>query len=237
MPKQDFYCKWAGFYAGEAALKKTDAVVLVEGKTDKPFWEKIFQHAQKCVRIMAANETKTETGGKVECLKYYCFLSKRFFICIDSDYDYILQSQPERHARNFVLQTYAYAIENHYLASNVGLQDFLKRYATIIYPAFLSHLATGSQMRDFNIRKFSKDIAFTDGHNDNLEVLQKKLQAKYPNAQPIATATAAGLTADNTYLFIKAKSLRGRLQCGDDLSFSHFPMNKIIEDIAVIFAN
>jgi hypothetical protein len=235
MPAHNFYRKWASFHVGEAALKKIDAVALVEGKADKPFWGKIFRHTKKQVRVIAGSDTKTHTGGKQECLKYFPFLTEQFFICIDSDYDYIRQSQPAHHVRNFVLQTYAYAIENHYLAANAGLQDFLQKYSVIIHPAFLTHLAAGSKMQAFN-REFNEDITFADRRTPALEALQKNIRAKYP-AGTIAntTATAAGLVPDNTYLFIPAKILKHKLQCGDNLSFAHFPMNKIIDDIKTLF--
>ncbi|MDR0729997.1 MAG: DUF4435 domain-containing protein [Prevotellaceae bacterium] len=239
MPAHNFYRKWARFYAGETALKKIDAVALVEGKTDKPFWGKIFHHTQNRVRIIAGSETKTQTGGKQECLKYYPFLTRRFFICIDSDYDYVLQSQPAHNVRRFVLQTYTYAIENHYLAANAELQEFLKQYAAIIYPAFLSHLATGSKMKEFN-KEFNALISFADRRESSLEALQKNIRKKYPDALPLKPTTLiagnAGLVPDNTYLFIPAKTLKHKLQCGDDLSFAHFPMNKIIDDISRLTA-
>ncbi|MDR0694967.1 MAG: DUF4435 domain-containing protein [Prevotellaceae bacterium] len=236
MQRRDYYRKWAMFYAKEAALEKIDAVIFVEGETDKPFWEKIFRHARKQVRTISGCNTDTKTGGKQECLKYSGFLSKRFFICIDSDYDYILQSQPTHCVQNFILQTYAYAIENHYLAANAGLQDFLKKYSAIIYPAFSAHLANGNRIAEFN-RKFNDDIAFANRQDATLDALQKNIRVKYPSGTVAVSATAAGLTVDNTYLFIPAKTLKHKLQCGDNLSFSHFPMNKIMEDIATLFAN
>jgi hypothetical protein len=236
----NFYRKWALYHDGEATLKRRDAVVLVEGKTDKPFWEKVFTHAQKQVRVLAsvhvadttaattANDNR-QPGGKQACLKYLPYLGKRFFICIDSDYDYIRQAQPARNAQTFVLQTYAYAIENHYLASHHRLQGFLKKYSVIIYPAFLTHLATGSVMRDF-----LRDIALAGAHDKALDTLQRNLQAKYPDTRTDAPVTA-DLTPDNAYLFINAKMLKRTLQCGEELSFTHFPMNRIQADIDLIF--
>ncbi|MDR1681270.1 MAG: DUF4435 domain-containing protein [Prevotellaceae bacterium] len=237
MSEHHFYRKWARFYAGEAVLKRIDAVALVEGKTDKPFWEKIFHHTKKQVHIIAGSETKTHTGGKQECLKYFPFLTRRFFICIDSDYDYILQLRPAYRARRFVLQTYAYAIENHYLAANAGLQAFLKRYSAIIYPAFLTLLASGSKMKEHN-RDFNDRIAFADRRESSLEALQATIRARYPVVPRLPQtdiATAAGLVPENTYLFIPAKTLKHKSGCGDALSFAHFPMNKIIEDIESMF--
>lgn len=240
MSAHSFYRKWARFYESETILKGVDAIVLVEGKTDKPFWEKVFHHAQKRVRLIAGSETKTRTGGKQECLKYYPFLRRRFFICIDSDYDYILQTRSAHNIRHFVVQTYAYAIENHYLAANAGLQQFLQRYSAIIYPAFLHHLSLGPRMKEFN-KDFNTITAFTDMRESSLIALQKNIQKRYPNNLPItSTVTMAidiGLCPDNTYLFIPAKILKHKLRCSDDLSFTHFPMNRILDDIRQLMAD
>jgi trans-aconitate methyltransferase len=235
MPAQDYYRKWAAFHAGEAALKKMDAVALVEGKTDKPFWAQLFRHAQKKVRIIAGSDTETHTGGKQECLKYARFVSAHFCICIDSDYDYIRRRRPPAcKTPKGVLQTYAYAIENHYLAANAGLQDFLKKYSAVIYPAFLAFLAYGGRMAEHS-REFNSDIAFADRRDTTLDALQKNLREKYAGAVPGIPNAAAGLTAENTFLFIPAKTLKHKLQCGEELSFDHYPMTKIIDDIARLF--
>jgi hypothetical protein len=66
-----------------------------------------------------------------------------------------------------------------------------------------------------------------------LEVLQRRIKKRLPPHAP-NRYTASGLTAGNTYLYIKAKLLKSVLKCKENLSFGHFPMNKILEDAAGI---
>jgi hypothetical protein len=228
MSTLDFYRKWAISYSNEPYLKRHDAVVMVEGKMDKPFWDAVFKHFSKQVRVITgAENAERQTGGKRECLKYLPHVGRRFFICIDSDYDYIKQAKPEYNAQNFVVQTYTYAIENHYLASKEGLQDFLKRYSNIIYGAFLAHLAA-----DGSVNAFCESVALPNARDKALEELQRNMQK--PPACANHRYAAQGLTADNVFLFMKAKMLMQMLNCGNELSFDHFPMDKIGEDIAEI---
>lgn len=231
MPELDYHRKWAAFHSNECLLKKLDAVVRVEGKTDKPFWEAVFAHFAKRVRVISGEHgSQKQPGGKQECLKYLPHLSNRFFICIDSDYDYVKQAQPAHNAKNFVLQTYTYAIENHYLASNNKLQGFLRQYSNAIYGAFLAHLTQGGSVNDF-----CKSVAIANARDESLAALRNKIRKKQPSCAGNRYA-AQGLTADNVYLFVKAKKLKRALRCDNKLSFEHFPMNKIRGDIARILS-
>jgi hypothetical protein len=229
MSDSNFYRKWAKWYTNQTYLKRIDAVVHVEGETDKSFWQKVLSHAGLRVRPVAGSDNlEDQTSGKKQCLKYLPYLNPRFFVCVDSDYDYLKKQQPENFSKFFVLQTYTYAIENHYLASNAGLQNFLQKYANIIYPAFLSHLAENSP-----IDEFCRFVAPKSPVATTLEKLQQNVWKRYPDEKP-NLYTAAGLNADNVYLFMKAKLLKSALKCGEYLTFDHFPMNKIFADIAAL---
>ena len=225
-PGNNFYRKWARWYTDQTYLKRLDAIVHVEGETDKMFWKQALAHAGLNVRPVSGSDNREDqTSGKKQCLKYRPYLNPRFFICIDSDYDYLKQTQPQYGVKDFILQTYTYAIENHYLASNLSLQDFLRTYSRIIYPAFLLHLDNNSPIDEFC--RFSTPSA----NPAALEALQRRIKKRLPSHPP-NRYTASGLTADNTYLYIKAKLLKSVLKCKEHLSFEHFPMNKILEDVA-----
>jgi hypothetical protein len=227
-PGNNFYRKWARWYTGQTYLKRLDAIVHVEGETDKIFWKQVLAQAGLNVRPVSGSDNReNQTSGKKQCLKYRPYLSPRFFICIDSDYDYLKQTPPPYSAKDFILQTYTYAIENHYLASNPFLQDFLRAYSRIIYPAFLAHLDDDSPIDEFC--RFTVPSA----NHAALETLQRRIKKRLPAHAP-NRYTASGLTSDNTYLYIKAKLLKSALKCKENLSFKHFPMNKILEDAAGI---
>ena len=101
------------------------------------------------------NEFGHETSGVTQCLKYFDFLSPGFFICIDSDYRYLMREK-RIHVKHFVLQTYTYSFENHHCFAE-GLDDvcsrvthfrnnvfnfrrFLGDFSAIIYDLFIWHL-------------------------------------------------------------------------------------------------
>jgi hypothetical protein len=226
MSENNFYRKWARWYTDQTYLKRIAAIVHVEGETDKVFWKQTLAHAGLNVRPVSGSDNREDqTSGKKQCLKYRPYLNPRFFICIDSDYDYLKQTQPGYSAQDFILQTYTYAIENHYLACNPFLQDFLRRYSRIIYPAFLAHLDDNSP-----IDEFCRHIV-SSANASSLEALQRRIKKRMP-PHTSNHYTASGLTSDNTYLYIKAKILKSVLKCKENLSFKHFPMNKILEDAA-----
>jgi len=234
MSKENFYKKWAAWHTNEASHKKLDAVALVEGSVDdKSFWGKVFNHAQINVKVISGvDNAENKATGKTVCLKYLSFLNKRFFICIDSDYDYIAQRPVNYSACTFVLKTYAYAIENHYLASLTDeRQFFLVRYSNIIYEAFVAHLNDGGD----SASAFCRKVAPANAKESGLEELQKRIgELKEVDALSINKYLERGLTNDNAYLFVKAKILKNRLQCREELTFDHFPMDKILEDVQLI---
>ncbi|MDR3180787.1 MAG: DUF4435 domain-containing protein [Prevotellaceae bacterium] len=228
MPGNNFYRKWARWYTDQTYLKRLDAIVHVEGETDKIFWKQVLAHAGLNVRAVSGSDNREDqTSGKKQCMKYRAYLNPRFFICIDSDYDYLKQAQPLYGVKDFILQTYTYAIENHYLASNPFLQDFLQAYSRTIYPAFLAHLNDNSP-----IDEFCRFIV-PSANPAALEALQRRIKKRL-HSQLSNRYAASGLTADNAYLYIKAKLLKSILRCKENLSFTHFPMNKILEDAAQI---
>lgn len=160
--KEDFYRLAALNFAGTAAMNRYTAVVHVEGKTDIVFWRKILDqyypqgkfHFIYYSKTFKYNEDGTMSSGSSQCLNYKPYLSEKFFICIDSDYRY-LQQEEGINIKNFIFQTYTYAIENHYCYApslNKALEKaaqikndffdfniFLKNYSNTIYEFFIWH--------------------------------------------------------------------------------------------------
>ncbi len=103
-------------YRGAATLLKCEASIHVEDFEDAVFWERIFYHflpENKYNFIYYSQSPKgNKTTGCEQCLKYKAFLDKQLFICIDSDYRYLLQEH-EINVTNYIIQSYTYSIENH----------------------------------------------------------------------------------------------------------------------------
>ncbi len=158
--KDTFYKDLASRYANEAKMLRCTAAIHVEATSDKIFWEKIFKYLlpEKKFHFIAYTQTKDnkEATGCAICLKYkkLGYLSDKFFICIDSDYRYLLEEKGID-AKNFVFQTYTYSIENHWcypdninsFFNKCGLQNtkfdfnrFLIDYSATLYELFLYHL-------------------------------------------------------------------------------------------------
>ncbi|MCE8622371.1 DUF4435 domain-containing protein [Bacteroides fragilis] len=96
--------------------------VLVEDELDVPFWHDALSQCcpNRKFRISpysytSTTETSPLSKGKAQILKESKNLGDRYIGCVDSDYDYLLETpekaimNPDRH----ILQTYTYSIENH----------------------------------------------------------------------------------------------------------------------------
>ncbi len=168
---------YARRFALDAKMFRCRAAVHVENKDDIVFWSAVLRHFLPGERFHfiagSRNEYGHETSGVTQCLKYYNYLSSDFFICIDSDYRYLMREEG-MDARHFVLQTYTYSFENHHCFAE-GLQDvcervthipntlfdfrkFLGEYSRIIYDLFIWHLyfmgADPSRFTRYEFNKF-----------------------------------------------------------------------------------
>ena len=157
--KEKYYYHAAKRFMMDAQLLRCRAAIHVEDKDDIVFWSNIFKHFRPNDRFHfiagSRNERGHETRGVTQCLKYVKYLNPKFFICIDSDYRYLLQEQGID-VKHYIFQTYTYSFENHHcydkglnelcyritaLPNNVfDFHQFLKEYSNIVYKLFLWHL-------------------------------------------------------------------------------------------------
>lgn len=144
----DVYKEQAQFFANVPLMQSgVVASVHLEDGDDKDFWNAVLQihHPGRYYFITHSRSPKGfDTKGCEQCLKYRPYLSKRFFICIDSDMRYLLQEQ-DIDAANYICQTYTYSWENHYCEASALQQRFVKKsldkVATFDFPTFLSELS------------------------------------------------------------------------------------------------
>lgn len=131
-------------------------------------------------------------------------LGENMIACVDSDYDYLLQgrTQTSRYIINcsYVLQTYAYAIENYHCYAE-GLHEvcvmatlndhmlidfpaFMKLYSQIAYPLFIWSVWFYRQhnLSEFSLLDFCSyvklDQVSTRHPERSLEVMAKKVNRK-----------------------------------------------------------
>lgn len=112
--------------------RRYTASVHLEHKADERFWDAVLQATHKG-QYNYIYESRVEkdgnlTSGVDQCLRYRPYLSKTFFVCIDSDLRYMLQ-EPGIDVGHYILQTYTYSWENHYC-----LADQIQQLLTALSP-------------------------------------------------------------------------------------------------------
>lgn len=199
----DIYQEQARFFANVPLMQSgVVASVHLEDGDDKGFWNTMLQtrHPGHYYFITHSRSPKGyDTKGCEQCLKYRPYLSKRFFICIDSDMRYMLQ-EPNLDAANFICQTYTYSWENHYCESSALQRRFEKqcpdKAATFDFSIFLTELSKSmykplllllyclkNDKPDFNLRMFSaclpnqcKRIELADNGKSLIERITKNFE-------------------------------------------------------------
>jgi len=130
-------------------------MVYVENEDDIPFWRGVFDRYAPHLHFEISFPSYHLARGKEEVLKIQA--GEYLLLCVDSDYDYLLQDATEVSKRinhdPYIFQTYTYSIENYkcYAESlkevcvSSSLNDkevfdlvrFIKLYSLIIYELFL----------------------------------------------------------------------------------------------------
>ena len=215
--KYDFYRLAAKRFKAETKLYGCTAAIHLENKNDEIFWGKILKEVfpDKKFRFISASRSigGNITCGCTQCLHYKDFLSKEFWIAIDSDYRYL--NQQEEITRNpYILQTYTYSFENHFCygenanqaeieccgAVKIDFTQFLREYSRIVYPLLVWQL----YMQDvapqtFPQRVFHRLLTLPIGakaaENNGASILQllkervRKLETHFRNQFPEADPT------------------------------------------------
>lgn len=170
----DVYQEQARYFANVQIMQSgVVASVHLEDDNDKKFWNAILQdqHPGRYYFITHSRNPKgLDAKGCNQCLNYRPYLSKKFFICIDSDMRYLLQ-EPNLDAAHFVCQTYTYSWENHYCEAKelqkrftekcpekaclFNFETFLSAYSSAVFkPLLLLLYCLRSCKTDFTKRMF-----------------------------------------------------------------------------------
>jgi hypothetical protein len=154
-----FYQQLAINIKGQARLQRYDAVAHLEASEDEHFWSRFFKRYAPDKKILflahSSNEKGVETSGVDHSFLFRKYLDKQFFICIDSDYRYLMREHNIDY-KHFIFQTYTYSFENHHCVPQLldevckqccGLYNdffdfdrFLKEYSRIVFDLFIWHL-------------------------------------------------------------------------------------------------
>lgn len=162
----------------EVFFLRIEKVVLVEDTADKPFWTFTLDEMIKGEYEIFpfVNHPTYDTTGKSALIKHYSsFTSSDFIICVDSDYDYLLENTHLK--KPFIFQTYTYSFEN-YICYHEGIKnvlekaidtegvqfdfvDYFKRYSVGIYDLLLCSLYSEKlKDRQLSIHECVKQAGF-----------------------------------------------------------------------------
>lgn len=212
--------KYVGKYLETRSKYRSTKIITVwvENEEDVPFWYSFFSELISDVKL---NISAPSTGekGKKSIRKYFGQEGKHFLLCVDSDYDYILQTDIAKQIQNspYLFQTYCYAIENfRCIPRNLekitvqatlktdfdfDFRYFLEEYSTIIYPLFLQFLENQNiELPIFKKLKLESDntISFSNLENDVKFELAKN--------ENILTKEF-NIPSEETYLYLRGHDL------------------------------
>ena len=218
----DIYQEQARYFANVPLMQSgVVASVHLEDGDDKSFWNAMLQ-SKRPGRYYFVTHSRSpkgyDTTGCEQCLKYRPYLSKRFFICIDSDMRYLLQ-EPNLDASSFVCQTYTYSWENHYCeasalqhrfetqspdkATTFDFQAFLSSLSKVIYkPLLLLLYCLKNDKTDFNLRMFSACVpnqCKRDELADNGKALVERIEKNFEQYLNTSFAKSVDLDAESNY--------------------------------------
>ena len=198
--------------------KRRRIVAYVESYDDVAFWRTLlseFETDECYFQVMLPSQTSLSKGKKTVLLNTLNAdeLGRSLIACVDSDYDFLMQGGTVLSRRinenPFVLQTYAYAIENYLCYAEslhevcvqatlndrqlVDFPEFMRRYSRVAYPLFLWHVWFYRQhdtntfpMYDFNQCVRLQDVSLNhlyrclDDMKQRVDAKLSELRTRFP---------------------------------------------------------
>ncbi len=189
--------------------KRRRIVAYVESYDDVAFWRTLlseFETDECYFQVMLPSQDSLSKGKKTVLLNTLNAdeLGSSLIACVDSDYDFLMQGATAQSRRingnPFVLQTYAYAIENYLCYAEslhevcvqstlndrqlLNFPEFMLRYSHVAYPLFLwniwfyrHHDNTTFPMYEFNRCTCLQDVSLTHPYRC-LEDMSRRVDAK-----------------------------------------------------------
>jgi hypothetical protein len=128
--------------------------VFVESEDDIPFWKYAFSFFNIKTKISPSSQNLKR--GKSVVLEQADKVGKYLLLCLDSDYDYILQNATTNSSiindNPYIFQTYTYSIENYFCYANafsqiiaeatqnddkiIDFETFFENYSNLIFELF-----------------------------------------------------------------------------------------------------
>ncbi|MCG6459098.1 DUF4435 domain-containing protein [Vibrio parahaemolyticus] len=198
-------------------------VAYVEAPIDIGFWKKRFDTQDFPViefREISQHEPANGKGAIISAVTNQRIpLSKRRIICLDSDYDNLLDNNQDLYNSDFVFQTYAYAIENFfYHPENLG--SFVQACAGI-YDIATQELPK-NKVIEWSNKHFSRFCFLIDNglnkeqiaqisDNVSLDIVNECMYKPTISDNRLEYFRAKGLTQDNLHIFYRGHNLEPKI--------------------------
>lgn len=194
----NFYEQLVLDYINGAQMDGFSFCAILEAQPDVDFWDKMFSSTGKLPKFIYVSKNKNgnDTTGVKQCLKFRNYACKEFIICLDSDYRYLLKDTSIC-VKNFILQTYTYAMDNHYCHHDrlnavcksscnfdneiFDFKVFWEKYSENLYPLFIWNIyLKRNHLQDLSndefldcINKSHEGIPFCDIDNNSQGIIDK----------------------------------------------------------------
>ena len=232
--------------------------VLVEGDDDIEFWKKVLSKYNKYNFSIATNKVIDSKGattthkGKDALMKWTSQLCENFIICVDADYDLVIDSYHSYtnilRVNKYIINTVYYSIENILcnpenltniekdlttIDSSFNYLDFLEQLSSSIYDLLLLFVATKTESiksqtcSDFTIMDFKMVVNSLKFHNNTYSEDLKSFSGEYHNDKTLK------LLFDKYKNAMKAADIvLCRYNCNDEKAYKlmqgHFLFDKTV---------
>ena len=180
-------------------------LVYVESDDDISFWRGVLDPFERYgIRfdIHLPIQDNFAARGKPAVLEFSNRAGSNLILCVDSDYDYLLQNTTEQslgiNSNPYIFQTYAYSIENfqcyakslHLVCAQSSKNDkrlidfevFMSFYSAIVYPLFLwsVHFLMKKDYYSFPLSEFWNTIKILDkvNYEEQFDTVIKGIKAR-----------------------------------------------------------
>jgi hypothetical protein len=229
----------AQYFKDSLLSLERDIAVRIESKNDIDFWDFTFKNALPSLRPEFYPQSLSGTKGKSCVMLLKEFADKELVLCVDSDYDYLLQNVDFQYP--FVFQTHTYSIENYWSfadglkntvenatytegSSNFDFNAFFEKFSQIIYN-WLVYSLYSEKINDGQLtsKKCGESIGLNKDLPINETLVELKLELKkreksfefYKNQSDFKAfkkqLPALGLNKNNAYLFVRGHDLFDRV--------------------------
>jgi hypothetical protein len=184
--------------------EKTTITLICENEMDFRFWHKLFTQNLPESIIINASYGGNHRGKDALIKNHEEALTDKLLLCIDSDFDYLMElpllSKP------FVFHTYTYAVENHKLCPN-HLQSWLREFVANTTPIQFNFIVffNALSLIIFDLLKFN--LYYLKTKKQSFQITEKQLY-DYLN---IPDTEKEGVNNGEEYLNIIRKKVEKRV--------------------------